>query len=137
MSILAVLEHNGQSWGRTAWETLAATQQLGKELNTTVAAAVLRTGGQAFAGELGRKRLDKVYLIDHELLKDYTPDGYSIALRQLIEQTKPTLVLFAHTYQVRDFLPKLATSLGKVAVTDVISHRIDQGQVVLVRQLFQ
>ena len=64
-------------------------------------------------------------------------DGYTIALRQLIQQTKPTLVLFAHTYQVRDFLPKLATSLGKVAVTDAIAHRIDNGQVILVRQLFQ
>ena len=137
MSILAVLEHNGQSWGRTAWETLAAAQQLAKELNTTATAAVVRTNGRAFSDELARKRLDKVYLVDHELLNDYTPDGYTIALRQLIEQAKPTLVLFAHTYQVRDFLPKLATSLGKVAVTDAIAHRIDNGQVILVRQLFQ
>src|SRR5581483_4880885 len=65
------------------------------------------------------------------------PDGYTLALKQLIERLKPSVVLFPHTYQVRDFLPKLATSLGKVAVTDVISHRIDNGEVVLVRQLFQ
>ncbi|HLK63329.1 MAG TPA: electron transfer flavoprotein subunit alpha/FixB family protein [Bryobacteraceae bacterium] len=137
MSILAVLDHNGQTWGRTAWETLAAAQQLARELNTTVSAALVRTGGKAFAEELARKQLEKVYLIDHELLKDYTPDGYTIALRQLIQQVKPALVLFAHTYQVRDYLPKLATSLGRVAVTDVVAHRIDNGQVVLVRQLFQ
>ena len=137
MSILAILEHNGQSWGRTAWETLSAAQQLAGELNTTAAAAVVRPGGQAVAAELASKQLEKVWLVDHPLLSDYTPDGYSIALRQLIEKAKPTVVLFAHTYQVRDFLPKLATSLGKVAVTDVVSHRIDQGAVVLVRQLFQ
>jgi electron transfer flavoprotein alpha subunit len=47
------------------------------------------------------------------------------------------VVLFPHTYQVRDFLPKLATSLGRVAVSDAVSHRIENGQVVLVRQLFQ
>ena len=40
--------------------------------------------------------------------------AYTIALRQLIAQVKPALVLFPHTYQVRDFLPKLATSLGRV-----------------------
>jgi electron transfer flavoprotein alpha subunit len=46
-------------------------------------------------------------------------------------------VLFPHTYQVRDFLPKLATSLERVAVSDAIAHRVDGGQLVLVRQLFQ
>jgi electron transfer flavoprotein alpha subunit len=137
MSILAVLEHNGQAFHRMSWETLTAAQQLAKQTNTTASAALVRTGGSAFAGELARKQLEKVYLVDHELLKDYTPDGYSLALRQLIEQTKPRLVLFPHTYQVRDFLPKLATSLGKVAVSDVVSHRVDNGQLILVRQLFQ
>src|SRR5579871_1185864 len=137
MSILAVLEHNGQAFHRMSWETLAAAQQLAKETNTTAAAALVRTGGEAAAGEVARKQLDKVYLVEHELLKDYTPDGYSSALGQLLEQVKPSHVLFPHTYQVRDFLPKLATSMGKVAVSDVIGHRIDNEQVVLVRQLFQ
>jgi electron transfer flavoprotein alpha subunit len=38
---------------------------------------------------------------------------------------------------VRDFLPKLATALGKVAVSDVVSHRVEGGGLILVRQLFQ
>jgi electron transfer flavoprotein alpha subunit len=137
MSVLAVLEHNGQAWHRMSWETLAAAQQIARELNTTASAALVRTGGRAFAEELARKQLDKVYLVDDQSLEQYTPDGYSLALRQLIERVKPALVLFPHTYQVRDFLPKLATALGKVAVTDVITHRVDNGQLVLVRQLFQ
>jgi len=120
-----------------SWETLAAAQQMARELNTTASAALVRTGGHAFAEELARKQLEKVYLVDHELLNDYTPDGYAIALRQLIDRAAPSLVLFSHTYQVRDFLPKLATSLRKVGVTDVVSHRVDSGEVVLVRQLFQ
>lgn len=137
MSVLAVLEHNGQGWHRMSWETLAAAQQLARELHTTAAAALLRTNGRAVAEDLAGKQLEKVYLVDHELLEHYTPDGYSGALRQLIERAKPSLVLFPHTYQVRDFLPKLATSLGKVAITDVVSHRVENGQPVLTRQLFQ
>ncbi len=49
----------------------------------------------------------------------------------------PSIVLFPHTYQVRDFLPKLATALEQVAVSDVVAHRIEDGKLVLVRQLFQ
>ncbi len=76
-------------------------------------------------------------MIEHELLAHYTPDGYTIALKQLIEAHKPTYVIFPHTYQVRDFAPKLATALNRVLVSDVIGHRIDNGALVLVRQLFQ
>jgi electron transfer flavoprotein alpha subunit len=47
-------------------------------------------------------------------------------------------VLFPHTYQVRDFMPKLATRLGKAAVSDAIALRVAEGgQLVAVRQLFQ
>lgn len=137
MSVLAVLEHSGQAWHRMSWETLAAAQQIAQQLGVPASAALVRTGGKAQAEELGRNQLEKVYLVDHALLAQYTPDGYVLALRQLLQRIKPTLVLFPHTYQVRDFLPKLATSLGKVAVTDVISHRAENGQLILVRQLFQ
>jgi electron transfer flavoprotein alpha subunit len=137
MSVLVVMEQRAGAWNRMSFETLAAGQQLAKELNTAASAAVLGQGIDGLAAELASKQLDKVFAVEHELLKDYTPDSYTLALRQLVEQTKPAMVLFPHTYQVRDFLPKLATSLGKVAVSDVVSHRIDGGQVVLVRQLFQ
>jgi electron transfer flavoprotein alpha subunit len=137
MSILAVLEQRGGAWNRMSFETLAAAQQLAKDLGTTASAAVMGHGIEALAAELASKQLDKVYAFEHELLKDYTPDAYSLALSQHIDLFRPSIVIFPHTYQVRDFLPKLATSLGKVAVSDVIAHRIDNGQVVLVRQLFQ
>ncbi len=137
MSILAVLEQRGGEWNRMSFETLAAAQQFAKERNTSASAAVLGQGTNALASELGGRQLEKVYSVEHDLLKDYTPDAYTAALRQLIEKLKPSLVLFPHTYQVRDFLPKLATALGRVAVSDVVGHRIDNGELVLVRQLFQ
>lgn len=137
MSILVVMEQRGGSWNRMSFETLSAAQQLARELGATASAAVLGQGIDGLARELASKQLEKVYAIEHDLLKEYTPDAYTVALRQLVALSKPHLVLFPHTYQVRDYLPKLATSLGRVAVSDVVSHRIDSGHVVLVRQLFQ
>jgi electron transfer flavoprotein alpha subunit len=137
MSILAVLEQRSGQWNRMSFETLAAAQQLAKELGVTASAAVLGQGVEALAGELASKQLAKVYAFEHELLKDYTPDAYCLALGQFIDLSKPSVLLFPHTYQVRDFLPKLATARHRVAVSDVIAHRVENGQVVLVRQLFQ
>ena len=45
-------------------------------------------------------------MVKHELTAQYTPDGYAIAFRQLIETHRPKYVIFPHTYQVRDFAPK-------------------------------
>jgi electron transfer flavoprotein alpha subunit len=133
MSILAVLEQRGGNWNKMSFETLAAAQQFAKELGTSATAAAIGP----LAAELASNQIEKVYQIEHDLLKDYTPDAYSSVLRQLVAHVKPDVVLFPHTYQVRDFLPKLATSLGRVAVSDVVSHRVEDGQLVLVRQLFQ
>jgi electron transfer flavoprotein alpha subunit len=76
-------------------------------------------------------------LVEHDLLENYTPDGYCVALKQVIEAAKPDLVLFPHTYQVRDFAPKLAASLGKGMVGDCIGFRHENGKLVFVRQMFQ
>ena len=137
MSILVVMEQRGGVWNRMSFETLAAAQQLAGELNTTASAAVLGQGTEALAAELAGKQLEKLYLVEHELLKEYTPDAYTSALGQLLAQVNPEYVLLPHTYQVRDFLPKLATALGTVAVSDVVAHRVEAGAVALVRQLFQ
>jgi electron transfer flavoprotein alpha subunit len=136
MSILAVLEQRAGQWNRMSFETLAAAQQLAKELGTTASAAVLGHGVEALANELASKQLEKVYAIEHELLKDYTPDAYCLALGQLIDRFHPNIVLFPHTYQVRDFLPKLATARQRVAVSDVVAHRVLRHPI-LSRQLFQ
>jgi len=137
MSLLVVMEQRAGEWNRMSFETLAAAQQLAGELGTTASAAVIGQGIGALAGELTSKQLDKVFVVEHDLLKYYTPDAYTAALRQLIAKASPAIVLFPHTYQVRDFLPKLATAHDRVAVSDVVSHRVENGEVVLVRQLFQ
>jgi electron transfer flavoprotein alpha subunit len=137
MSILAILEQRSGQWNRMSFETLAAAQQLAKELGVTVSAAVLGHDVEALAGELATKQLEKVYAVEHELLKDYTPDAWCVSLAQLIDRLHPAILLFPHTYQVRDFLPKLATAHHRMAVSDAVAHRVDNGHAILVRQLFQ
>jgi electron transfer flavoprotein alpha subunit len=133
MSVLVVMEARAGEWNRMSFETLSAGQQFASELGVPVCAAVI--GGRP--EELADKQLSAIYSVEHELLKDYTPDGYVVALRQLIAKLNPTLVLFPHTYQVRDFGPKLATSMKRILVSDVVAHRFEAGQITFVRQLFQ
>src|SRR5579883_2628529 len=134
MSVLVILEQQSGKWHRMSWETLAAGQQFGATLNMPVEAAVI--GAPALAAEAATKKLAKVYSVEHDALKDYTADGYTAALEALIKKANPKFVLFPHTYQVRDFAPKLATRFHQMLVSDVISVRLE-AQPVFVRLLFQ
>jgi electron transfer flavoprotein alpha subunit len=135
MSVLVVLEQQAGKWHRMSWETLAAGQQFGASLNLPVEAAVI--GAPDLAKDAATKKLAKVYSVEGDALKDYTADGYAAAVEALIKKANPTLVLFPHTYQVRDFAPKLATRFNQVLVSDAISARFDAGTPVFVRLLFQ
>ncbi len=137
MSILAILEQRNGIWNRMAWETLAAAQQIGRDLNAPVSAAVIGEGVTGLAGEAAGRKLETVWAVDHPLLKQYTPDAYTAALEALIRQAGPTLVVFPHTYQVRDYAPKLAARFHRALASDTIGHRVEDGSLVLVRQLFQ
>src|SRR5271163_5022580 len=137
MKILVITELRQGKWNNTSFETLAAAQQIAAETSSTVSGVVIGKGVSAFADELAAKDVAEVLLVAHDVLEAYTPDGFSIALKQLIEQAKPDLVLFPHTYQVRDFAPKLAAMLGKGMIGDCIGYRNESGKLIFVRQMFQ
>ena len=121
MKILVVTEQRQDKWNNTSFETLAAAQHIAKDTSSTVSALVIGKGVASLAGELAAKNVAEVLLVEHDLLENYTPDGYCVALKQVIESAKPDLVLFPHTYQVRDFAPKLAAMLGKGMIGDCIA----------------
>ena len=137
MSVLVVLEQQAGAMHRMSWETLAAAQQLGASLGQPVEAAVVGKGIAALAAECATKAIAKAWAVEHDLLDSYTADGFAAALEQLIRKVQPAVVLFPHTYQVRDFAPKLATRFSQVLVSDVIALRGEAGGVVCTRQYFQ
>jgi len=137
MKILLITEQRDAKWNKVSFETLAAAQQIAQQTQASVSAVVIGKGVAAFADELSGYQLDEVLLIENDLLCDYTPDGFSIALRQVMESAKPDLVLLPHTYQVRDFAPKLAASMQKGMIGDCISCRYENGKLIFVRQMFQ
>ncbi len=137
MKILAITEQRDAKWNKTSFETLAAAQQIAKDTGGTLSAAVVGNGVAGLADELAGKNVAEALLVEHELLGAYTPDGFSLALKQVISQSSPDLVLLPHTYQVRDFVPKLAASLGKGMIGDCIGFRHENGRLIFVRQMFQ
>ena len=94
-------------------------------------AAEALSAGRQFAAALGVK------LTAATIDAPYTADGFAAAFEAHVRAIEPQLVVFAHSYQTRDWAPKLATRFGKVLISDVIAARFEDGAPVFVRQLFQ
>jgi electron transfer flavoprotein alpha subunit len=135
--ILVFAEHQAGRVTRPTWEALAAGQSLAADLGTTVSAVILGSNVEALASELAAADLTEVVSVDSPLLADYTPDGYALALRDLVTQRQPRFVVFSHTYLVRDFVPKLGAALDRNFIGDCLSYRREGDRLIFVRQLFQ
>jgi electron transfer flavoprotein alpha subunit len=133
VKILAVLEHQSGRLHRMSWETLAAAQQMSSEVD----AALIGSRIAALAQEVAAKNAGRVYAVEHALLENYTADGYTAAVEALVRKTNPDLVLFPHTYQARDFAPKLAARFERSLISDAVGAHVEAGVVTFVRQFFQ
>jgi electron transfer flavoprotein alpha subunit len=135
--ILVFAEHHNGKLTRPTWEALAAGQHLGQELGAPVTAVLAGSQVSALTSELAGIALQEVVSVDSPLLAEYTADGYCAVLREVIRQRQPRFVFFSHTYQVRDFAPKLAAALDRGLVSDCLGYRKEGDRLIFVRQVFQ
>ena len=111
--ILVFIEHKDCVLNKTSLEAITAAQSIGKDLGLKIAAVLPCDKDCALAQEIAGYSLEKVIVAKHEKLGTYTPDGYADAWEQVIIATNPQYVVMSHTYQVRDFAPKVAARMGR------------------------
>src|ERR1700745_1474749 len=136
-TILVVVEQREGNLNRVPWETISAAQAIAAATGWTLEAAVVGSGTARIASEVASKKVTKVYDIESPKLEPYTPDAFAAALKQFLASKQPKLVLMPHTYQVRDFVPKLATTMGRTVISDCIGFKHEGGKLLFTRQMFQ
>ena len=136
--ILVIGEQRGGKLNRATWEAVAGAQQLAAAVgNQPISVLVIGTGLAELAAELAAAAVQEVVTVEDTALEPYTPDGYTAALQDAIAQLSPSTVVLPHTYQTRDFAPKLAARLDRAIVTDVTGVKPVGSEVAFVRPMFQ
>jgi electron transfer flavoprotein alpha subunit len=133
-SVYVVIEDRGGRISRISWEAVAAGQKLAAQLGSTLNAIVIGAQTESLAAEVATKGPARIVRLEHPLLSPYTADGFTIALELFFRAESPDMVVFPHTYQVRDYAPALAARLGQTLIGDVTG--IAEGPV-FTRQLMQ
>jgi electron transfer flavoprotein alpha subunit len=136
--IVVIAEQREGRLNRVTWETIAAAQQLSTATGTPVTIAVPGgAGAGAVANDLAAAQVREVVTIENAALEPYTPDGFTAALQDAIGQLGASYVLLPHTYQTRDFAPKLAARMDRALLTDVTGIKAGGEQPAFVRPMFQ
>lgn len=136
MSILVFIEHKDCVLNKISLEAIAAAQSIGKDLGLKVSAVIPCDKDCALALEIAAYDLEKVIVAKNDKLNIYTPDAYADAWEEIIKKENPTYVVMAHTYQVRDFAPKVAARLGREVVGDCIRYANNGGSLTFTRRIF-
>ena len=148
--ILVIAEQQGGKLNRATWETIVAAQQLASlaggdaflasgDRASALSITVLVPGTDAgsVAAELAAAQVAEIVTVESAALEPYTPDGFTAVLQDAIAQLSPSHVLLPHTYQTRDFAPKLAARLDRALLTDVTGVKRAGGETAFVRPMFQ
>src|SRR5690606_31787756 len=125
-SVLVVTEltHAGD-FHPVSWEALTAGRELATQLSLPLNCLLIGGSLGERSAEAAARGVNQVATAEHALLSAYTADGFCAALAQALGQLNPQYVVFAHTYQVRDYAPKLATALGRAFLSDCTALRVE------------
>lgn len=130
---------NGQlQFKKVVYELLGKALELNKDLNEQISAVVLGPPGiSAIIDELFYYGTDIVYLCEHELLKEFSNDGYTTVLTSLIIDKTPSIVLYGATIKGRELAPRIAARLNLGLTADCTGLSINkQKQLVQIRPAF-
>ena len=129
--IWVVAQHRQGQLHKMTLEALVAGQKLAAETGGELEAVVLGGADAAsVAEELRGCGVAGVRLAESEALADYTPGGYIGVLAAAIAAESPSLVLFPHTYQSVEYVPRLAQASGAALVPEAVSFESRDGRLV-------
>jgi electron transfer flavoprotein alpha subunit len=133
MSILVFIQQENGKINRLSLEAISGAQQIGEKLNKPVTALVFDENS---ANELTQFKLDKIVCVNDPQLTDSNPLTFANAMEQIIANENSTLIVVGHTYEARDWIPRLSARLDLPFVSDCTGFKTVPNFVVI-RSIFQ
>lgn len=134
--VFVITEQRDGEFRKVSYEAVSEGRRLADGLSTDVTAAVLGSGIESIAGELGKYGADKVLVADDAALADYTTDAYTNVLANLIKALDPALIILGATMQGKDLAGRLAARLDAGVAMDCVAINLENGQLTYTRPMF-
>ena len=129
MKILVFIQVDDNKINKMSLEAL----KCGQELTNDVSAI---TFNEDAANELSNYKLKEVIFAKNVNLNDYNPLNYTTAFESLVDESCNAM-LFAHTYETRDWVPRLSARVNYPFIADCIALNNNNNSLIITRQTYQ
>ena len=116
MNILVIIEHKDGKMHRMSREAIVGAQKIGGQIT----ALVIGKDHEEVVNELLNYEIEKTIVVDHDLIPAYNADGYKEIVKQVFDFIDPKFIVAGHTYQSRDFIPRISAALDIPMLADLI-----------------
>lgn len=99
-------------------QVLSAGRQVVQHSGQELCAVILGWQVEELINEITQYGPEKIYVVDHEKLKNYSTDGFTYVLSKLIRAYEPGVILLGQTALGKDLAPRVAQRMGFGLVSD-------------------
>jgi len=131
--VLLLVEAKDGVLDKSSLELIRGASGLARDLGINASAVVVGHETSALAEAASSYGLNKIYRLDHPLLKGFLPDAWVGALEGLCKQIAPKIFLMSHSFVGKEVAPRLAYRLNTELTTDCIGLKIDSQDGLLIR----
>ncbi|MDD2481621.1 MAG: electron transfer flavoprotein subunit alpha, partial [Lutispora sp.] len=117
----------------TSLELLGEGRKLADKLGVELSAVLLGHEIDNICEELIHYGADKVIYANHKLLQNYTTDGYTKVITNLVNEKKPEILIIGATNIGRDLAPRISARLNTGLTADCTKLDIDEEQRILLQ----
>lgn len=134
-NVLVVGEHQEGKIKKVTQELVTKATELAGKLGGQVEVVIVGHGIQNPA-EIGAFGAKKIYVVDTPALEKYNTDGMTKVLADLVNETKPQVVLGTASSSGKDLFPRLAARLGAGLASDCTNLDVQEGKLLATRPLY-
>jgi electron transfer flavoprotein alpha subunit len=132
--VLVLAEVRDEKIRNVSFESLSAAKRVAE--GGEVTAAVFGSNASQYVSILAQYGADKVYVVSHERLNQYTPDAYTQAMIEVINVATPDVIFIGHTAMGKDLAPRVAARLGLGLISDVTDIAVEGNEVIFTRPIY-
>ncbi|MGZ8156352.1 MAG: electron transfer flavoprotein subunit alpha/FixB family protein [Burkholderiales bacterium] len=130
--VMIVGEASEGRLSRATLQAASAGRQVAEKLGEPLLGALIGANVDAVAGEF-QCGLAVLYLVSGEHYQPYTAEAYVCAAQAIVEAASPSVVLFAHGADTRDWVPQLAARIGAGLVMDCTGVAVEGDALVVTK----
>ncbi|MCX5677850.1 MAG: electron transfer flavoprotein subunit alpha [Candidatus Omnitrophica bacterium] len=116
-----------------SFELLGEGKKLARKLGVKLCAVILGDDIESKIGELSARGIDKIYIVDDPVLKNYQDDPYTKVIVSLAEEFKPEIILCGATVIGRSLISRVAIKIDAGLTADCTGLDIDDKERLLLQ----